>query len=155
MILLKKISLTIFLCFCAANFYAQPTSDTTEVEDFIIEEDTIQYESTLDKDGNPMPVEAYPKEGFATFYKKLSENMQNELKKAKIKEPIDGKVFIRFTINEDGSISYFKVVKSINKKIDKLAIKALKNSGAWHPAYHASKPVKSFFTVPVKVKYPR
>ena len=62
------------------------------------------------------------------------------------KNKIEGEVIIQFTINEDGYISNIKVVKSINKELDKEAMRVLKLMQRWEPAYQRGKPVKFIMT---------
>ena len=61
-----------------------------------------------------------------------------------------GRVILGFTVNEDGSLSDIKVMRSITPYLDKEAIRVVKSMPKWNPAKQNGKPVKSKYTLPVK-----
>lgn len=65
---------------------------------------------------------------------------------------VQGKVFVNFCVNEDGSVSNIKVVKGLCKECDADAIRVVSMMPKWKPAleYSTNKPLKSCFTVPCK-----
>ena len=60
-----------------------------------------------------------------------------------------GRVIVGFTVNEDGSLSDIKVMRSITPKLDKEAIRVVKSMPKWNPAKQNGKAVKTKYTVPV------
>jgi periplasmic protein TonB len=58
------------------------------------------------------------------------------------KNKIEGKVVVRFIINEDGSCSDFEVVKGIGYGCDEAAVEAFKKMPKWKPGLVNGKPVK-------------
>lgn len=59
---------------------------------------------------------------------------------------IEGEVIIEFTVNEFGYIANIKVIKSVNKLLDKESIRVLKLMERWEPAYQNGKPIKFTLT---------
>lgn len=68
---------------------------------------------------------------------------------------VEGKVFIQFIIEKDGSVSNAKVVRSdvknkkYRKALEKEALRLVSNMPRWKPALHNGKPVRSFFMLPI------
>lgn len=65
---------------------------------------------------------------------------------------IEGKVFVQFVVEKDGSISQIEVVRGIGAGCDEEAIKAIKSMPAWKPGKQNGKPVRVRFTLPVLFK---
>ncbi len=68
------------------------------------------------------------------------------------KNGIQGKVFIQFIINKDGSIDEIKVIKGVHSSINKEAIKVVKQMPKWIPGEQRGEKVKVRFTLPIKFK---
>lgn len=62
---------------------------------------------------------------------------------------IQGRVIVGFTVNEDGTLSDIKVMKSISPTFDEEAIRVVKSMPKWNPAKRNGKAVKTKYTVPV------
>ncbi len=62
---------------------------------------------------------------------------------------LQGKVYVRFLINEDGSISNALVVRTLDKDLDKEALRIIRNMPNWKPARKDGKPVPMGCTCPV------
>ena len=62
---------------------------------------------------------------------------------------IQGKVVVRFTIKEDGSIANIKIVESVNDELDKEVIRVIKKMPKWRPAKRDGEPVETSFTFPI------
>jgi periplasmic protein TonB len=58
------------------------------------------------------------------------------------KNKVEGKVLIKFLINEDGTCSDFKVIQGIGFGCDEAAVEAFKKMPKWKPALVKGKPVK-------------
>ena len=65
------------------------------------------------------------------------------------KRQIQGRVIVGFTVNEDGTLSDIKVMKSISPTFDEEAIRVVKSMPKWNPAKQNGKAVKTKYTVPV------
>lgn len=62
---------------------------------------------------------------------------------------IQGKVYIGFIVEKNGSLSDFKVVRGIGGGCDEEAIRVLKLSPLWKPGYANGKPVRTSYTLPI------
>ena len=69
------------------------------------------------------------------------------------KKRIEGKVYVRFCVNTDGSLSKISVVRGVDPLLDHAALKIIKKMArtvTWKPGKQIGKPVKTWFTVPVE-----
>ena len=62
---------------------------------------------------------------------------------------IQGKVYVEFTVEKDGSIEDVKVRRGVSAGLDKEAMRMIKAMPAWNPGKMNGKPVKCRFTLPV------
>ena len=62
---------------------------------------------------------------------------------------IQGKVFVQFVIEKDGSVSNVKVTRSVDPSLDKEAIRVIQSMPKWTPGKQRQKPVRVSFTVPI------
>lgn len=69
-----------------------------------------------------------------------------------IDKNIDGVLVVSFVVEQDGSTSTFKVVKSIDPIIDKELIETLKNVSLWKPAKKNGLYVRSRYTISILYK---
>jgi len=63
-----------------------------------------------------------------------------------------GRCDVEFNVETDGTLTEFKVVKSLNKECDSEAIRVLKSMPRWKPARLRGKTVRMQYTVPVPFK---
>lgn len=63
-----------------------------------------------------------------------------------------GKVMVGFVINEDGSISDVKVLRSLTPECDEVAVKIVNGMPKWNPGKQNGKAVKTKYTVPVSFR---
>jgi TonB family protein len=89
---------------------------------------------------------ATPKMGMDAYWKYISDNLKYPKRAADAN--IQGKSFIKFIVNLDGSLSDFVVIKSLNDECDQEAIRVLKGSGEWNPGKQSGKPVRVAFIMP-------
>jgi TonB family protein len=65
---------------------------------------------------------------------------------------VEGRVFIKFVVKKDGTLTNFEILKGINKELDLEALRLLKTEGQWKPAMQNGKAVNSQFVVPIEFK---
>lgn len=68
-------------------------------------------------------------------------------------ERIQIKIFISFTINEQGKLEDIKVMKGISEKVDNKVVQIFKEMPNWSPAYLYGKPTRMRYSVPIKLEY--
>lgn len=65
--------------------------------------------------------------------------------------PIYGNVFVRFSVNVDGSVIEIEIIKGLHHDLDKEAERIIKlTSKMWKPGKQKGKPVKVLMIIPVK-----
>lgn len=62
---------------------------------------------------------------------------------------IQGKVFVQFVIERDGSITDVKVVRGVDSSLDKEAVRVVKAMPKWTPGKQRGKAVRVSFTLPI------
>ncbi len=62
---------------------------------------------------------------------------------------ISGKVFVQFVIDKDGSVTKVKVMRGVNRLLDKEAIRVVKSMPKWKPGTIHGKAVKVLFQLPI------
>jgi periplasmic protein TonB len=65
---------------------------------------------------------------------------------------IQGKVFLRFVVEKDGSLTNIEVIRSLEKDCDNEAIRVVKLMPKWIPADHHGKKVRVRFVLPITFK---
>jgi TonB family protein len=63
-----------------------------------------------------------------------------------------GKAFVQFIVEKDGSLTNIKMIRSAGKDIDEQIINALGNSKKWKPGIENGKPVSVQYTVPFQLE---
>jgi TonB family protein len=95
-------------------------------------------------------IEAVPPNGMQEIYKLIGEKMKYP--KSARRHGIQGKVFVQFVVDKDGSIIDTKVIKGIDPECDKEALNAVKSLPKWIPGYQRGRPVKQRYTLPIQFK---
>ena len=93
---------------------------------------------------------AHPKGGMDEFYKLISEKMKYPLE-ARTKG-IEGRVFIEFIINTDGSLTDIKTLKGIGSSCDEEAARVVSLSPPWVPGKQRGVAVRQRMVLPVTFK---
>jgi protein TonB len=63
-----------------------------------------------------------------------------------------GVVYVKFTVNKDGSIGDAKIRKSVSESLDKEALRVVKMMPKWIPGEQDGKKVRVSFTLPISFK---
>ncbi len=93
---------------------------------------------------------AEPKGGMAAFYKYVGKEM-NYPKQAR-RMGVEGRVFVQFVVDKDGSLTDIKVLKGIGSGCDEEAIRVLKAAPKWKPGKQRGRPVKQRMSIPIVFK---
>lgn len=92
---------------------------------------------------------AQPPSGFERYKANLSKLFKYP---SDVEPSIEGRVFVEFTVNEDGTLTNFNLLRGIHPKIDLEILRILKLSSNWIPAEDKGKVVRMKVVVPVEVK---
>ncbi len=105
-----------------SDVFVAPIEEATEIE-FIFSETMPSFPGGMDG-----------------FY----EYLYSEIKypKEAIRYEVDGKVFLSYVIDKDGTITQVKILKGIGSGCDEEAIRVLENSPKWSPGKQRGTPVR-------------
>ena len=62
---------------------------------------------------------------------------------------VQGRAFVKFIVEKDGSISNVEVNRSVNPYLDNEAIQVIKSMPKWNPAKQNGTEVRAYYYVPV------
>ncbi len=62
---------------------------------------------------------------------------------------IQGRVFVQFVVNEDGTVSNATVVRGVDPSLDREAVRVVMASPRWTPGRQRGEPVRVAFTFPI------
>lgn len=65
-------------------------------------------------------------------------------------DDVSGNVYVKFVVNEDGSVSNAVVLRGIGKKFDDEALRLVNEMPKWNPGIKNGKPVKVYYVLVVK-----
>ena len=68
------------------------------------------------------------------------------------KNGVQGKVFVQFVVDKDGTLTEVKAVKGIGGGCDEEAVRVIKNSIAWNPGLQGGQAVNVRMIVPITFK---
>lgn len=62
---------------------------------------------------------------------------------------IQGRVFVAFVVNKDGSVTDVRIARGVDPSLDKEAIRVVKSLPKWKPGMQRGKPVRVSYSVPI------
>ena len=93
---------------------------------------------------------ATPKGGMPAFYKYVGSKLKYPAQATRM--GVEGKVYVEFVINRDGSIVDVRVVRGIGAGCDEEAVRVVQSSPAWNPGKQRGKVVRQKYTLPIQFK---
>lgn len=110
---------------------------------------TDAQEKSKQKDGVFFDVEEMPRyPGGEVSLRSFIANHVN-YPKAAVEKGIQGKVYVSFVIDEDGSVTESKIARGVDPALDKEALRVINKLPNWTPGKEDGKPVKVSYTVPI------
>jgi TonB family protein len=85
--------------------------------------------------------------GMGAFGKFLQTNLKYPINAQRAN--VQGKVYVQFVVNTDGSIQNVDVLKSVGFGCDEEAVRVIKSVPRWTPAKQSERAVRSRFTIPI------
>lgn len=120
----------------------------TEVEEYIpVEEEEEEEEAQIFTVVESMP--DFPG-GDEARIKYLNENIKYP--QMARESGIQGRVFVTFVVEKDGSVTDVRVLRGIGGGCDEEAIRVIKNMPKWDPGKQRGKPVRVQFNMPILFK---
>ncbi len=121
-------------------------TEDSEIEEIIADEE----EEESDEIFTIVEQQPTPKGGMGAFYKYVGKKMTYPSQAKRM--GIEGKVFVKFMVDKDGSISRVKVLKGIGAGCDEAAAKVLKAAPKWIPGKQRGRAVRVWMTIPIVFK---
>lgn len=91
-----------------------------------------------------------PKGGMKAFNKYLKKNLKYPKQARRM--GVEGKVFLEFIVDKDGSLTNIKVLKGIGAGCDEEAVRVIRQAPKWNPGKQRGRPVKVRMSIPVIFK---
>ena len=85
--------------------------------------------------------------GEQAFYTFISKNM--EYPHSAVRRGVEGKVFLQFVVEKDGTLTDIKVIKGIGPACDAEAVRVLRESPQWNPGKQRGQAVRVQMVLPV------
>jgi len=126
--------------------------DVEMTEETKVEQIEIKEEPKEDVDEIFTIVEetATPKGGMAAFYKYVSSKLKYPPQANRM--GVEGKVYVEFVINRDGTLVDVRVVRGIGAGCDEEAVRVVQSSPPWNPGKQRGKAVRQKYTLPIIFK---
>lgn len=124
--------------------------DVEVTEETKIEEITIVTEDPKEESDEILLIveeEATPQGGLNAFYSYIQSNLKYPIQARRM--GIEGRVFISFVVEKNGSITDVKILKGIGAGCDEEAVRIIANSPSWTPARQRGKAVRQRMTFPL------
>lgn len=91
-----------------------------------------------------------PTGGYSSFYEYVSKNLHYPGRARQL--GIEGRVFIQFVVEKDGSLTDIQVVKGIGGGCDEEAVRVISQAPKWNPGKQRGRPVRVRMILPVVFK---
>ncbi len=88
--------------------------------------------------------------GTSALYNWLGKNLSYPA--IAVRNGIEGKVYVKFIVEKDGTISTLEVVKGIGFGCDEAALRTLQKMPKWNPGKQNGRAVRVYFTLPISFK---
>jgi len=128
--------------------------DTEVTEQTVVEEIKIQPQEEPKEDPNQifLVVEetALPIGGYPAFYDYIAKKLKYPAQARRM--AVEGKVFVEFVIEKDGSITDVKAIKGIGAGCDEEAVRVLQSAPKWKAGKQRGKPVRQRMVLPIAFK---
>lgn len=123
-------------------------TEETVIEEIIVEE--APEEEVADEIFQIVENPAQFPGGIGAFYKWVGSKMKYPAQARRM--GIEGKVYVQFVVDKDGSITEVQAVKGIGAGCDEEAVRVLQSSPKWSPPKQRGKAVKQRMIVPINFK---
>jgi protein TonB len=88
--------------------------------------------------------------GQEAFFQYLSESI--DYPQMAKEAGVEGKVYVQFVVEKDGSITDVKVIRGAQKQLDQEALRVIEEMDNWIPGSQNGKKVRVLFTIPINFK---
>jgi len=123
-------------------------TETTVIEDVVFEE--APEEEVAEEIFTIVEDQPEPNGGMAAFYQYVSKNMKYPNQARRM--GVEGKVFVQFVVDKDGSITEVQAIKGIGAGCDEEAVRVIQEAAKWKPGKQRGRPVKVRMILPITFK---
>ncbi len=123
-------------------------TEETKVEEVIVA--PVEEKEDVDQIFSVVEESAEPKGGMPAFYKYVGEKIKYPAQARRM--GVEGRVFVEFVVNRDGSIVDVKSIKGIGAGCDEEAVRIVQSAPAWKPGKQRGKPVRQKMVIPIIFK---
>lgn len=122
-------------------------TEDSEIEEIVADEGPEEESDEIFTIVEQQPA---PKGGMGAFYKYVGKKLKYPSQAKRM--GIEGKVFVKFMVDRDGSISRVQILKGIGAGCDEEAAKVLKAAPKWIPGKQRGRAVRVWMTIPIVFK---
>jgi len=123
-------------------------TEETKVEEVVVV--AVEEKENVDEIFSVVEESANPRGGYPAFYKFVGEKIKYPAQARRM--GIEGKVFVEFVVNRDGTIVDVKAIKGIGAGCDEEAVRIVQSAPAWTPGKQRGKPVRQKMVIPITFK---
>ncbi|MCV9388118.1 energy transducer TonB [Reichenbachiella ulvae] len=123
-------------------------TEETVIEDIVFEEEP--EEEVADEIFDIVEDQPAPPGGMGAFYKYVGKSMKYPNQARRM--GIEGRVFVQFVVDKDGSITEVKAIKGIGAGCDEEAVRVLQGAPKWKPGKQRGRAVKVRMILPITFK---
>ena len=120
-------------------------TDETKVEEIVVQAEQPKEET--DEIFTVVEESATPKGGMQAFYKYVGEKIKYPAQARRM--GIEGRVFVEFVINKDGTLSDVRAIKGIGAGCDEEALRVIKSMPGWKPGKQNGRTVAVSYSMPI------
>ena len=113
------------------------------IEDIIVEEAPEEIFTIVEES-------AMPPGGYSAFYEFVQKKMKYPAQARRM--GIEGKVYVQFVVDKDGTLTDVQAVKGIGAGCDEEAVRVIQSAPKWSPPKQRGKPVKQRIILPITFK---
>lgn len=129
------------------NLDVEMTQETV-IEDVIF--DTAPEEEVADEIFTIVEDQPEPEGGMAAFYAYVNKNIKYPAQARRM--GIEGKVFVQFVVERDGTLTEVQAIKGIGAGCDEEAVRVIEGAPKWKPGKQRGRPVKVRMILPITFK---
>ncbi len=123
-------------------------NDDTSIEDIVA--DMEPKDNDIEVWSGLVETQPEPLGGMAAFYQYVQKNLKYPAQARRM--GIEGKVFVQFVVDKDGSLINVKAVKGIGAGCNEEAVRVIKNAPKWKPGKQRGREVKVKMILPIIFK---
>ncbi len=146
-----------FMLLCASNLLMAQSNQSDNIAPppenrVIVKEKESQPESSFDVEDNSVYTFVEENPMYQGGWEEMNKWISQNLKFPKDNADVQGKVFVSFVVEKDGSLSDIKIVQGLKPNYDDEAIRLVKMMPKWKPGRQNGKFARVKSTIPVIFK---